>query len=169
MNHMEFREAANYWVNVDKTAVKMPKSELLQAVEDYIKANNTCALATGFGTFIRCTPIEYTFLEGAFYMFSEGGQKFVGLEDNDNVCLAIYDQYEGFTKLKGMQITGKASLIEFDSTEFEKLVAYKNIPLATLRKMSHPMHLIKVVPSRIDFLNGDFKKEGYSSRQVLEY
>ncbi len=26
-----------------------------------------------------------------FWMFSEGGQKFIGLEKNENVCLAIYE------------------------------------------------------------------------------
>lgn len=29
-------------------------------------------------------------------MFSEGGEKFIGLEKNANVSLAIFDKYDGF-------------------------------------------------------------------------
>lgn len=59
-------------------------------MEEYILANKTCALATGAGEFVRCTPIEYTYHHGAFWMFSEGGEKFAALEKNKNVCLAIF-------------------------------------------------------------------------------
>ena len=58
----------------------MPKDELQRAVEKYIGENNTCALARGAGDFVRCTPIEYSYHDGKFRMFSEGGEKFIGVE-----------------------------------------------------------------------------------------
>lgn len=91
MTHEQFKEAADYWKNKDQTA--MPEDELKLAVEEYINANNTCALATGTGDYVRCTPIEYSYHDGRFWMFSESGEKFIGLENNDNVCLAIFDKY----------------------------------------------------------------------------
>ena len=57
----------------------MPKDELQRAVEKYIGENNTCALATGAGDFVRCTPIEYSYHDGKFRMFSEGAETFIGL------------------------------------------------------------------------------------------
>ena len=39
-------------------------------------------------------------------MFSEGGRKFIGLEKNSHVCLAIYDKYDGFGNLRSLQVTG---------------------------------------------------------------
>lgn len=90
----------------------MPKDELQRAVEKYIGENNTCALATGAGDFVRCTPIEYSYHDGKFRMFSEGGEKFIGLEKNENVCLAIYDKYDGFGSLKSIQVMGRAELVE---------------------------------------------------------
>ena len=69
-------------------------------------------LATGTGDYVRCTPIEYSWHDGCFWMFSEGGKKFIGLEKNPNVCLAIYNKYEGFGKLHGMQVMGTAELVE---------------------------------------------------------
>lgn len=42
MTQEEFEQAAQYWNRKEQTA--MPKEALQQAMEDYINANNTCAL-----------------------------------------------------------------------------------------------------------------------------
>jgi hypothetical protein len=167
MDHDDYVQAANHWKKADAVAKKMDKAALLESVLAYIKANNTCALATGAGEFVRCTPIEYAYHDGAFWMFSEGGEKFIGLEANKNVCLAIYDKYVGFGQLKGMQVMGVAEVVEPFSPEYVAAADFKKIPLAALKKLPEPINLIKVVPTRIDFLNSDFKKAGYSSRQSI--
>ena len=40
---------------------------------------------------------------------------------------------------------------------------------AALRGIGHDMYLIRVVPESIDFLNSDFKKQGFDSRQHLDF
>ncbi len=165
MTHEEYTAAANHWTEKDAVSKKMPTDQLWAAIEEYIQRNNTCALATGYGSFIRCTPIEYSWHDNAFWMFSEGGQKFVGLKENENVCLAIYDRYDGFGKLKGMQISGTAEIIEPFSIEYIQAAEWKKIPVDALRKLPFTMNLVKVQPKEIDFLNSDFKQAGYDSRQ----
>lgn len=118
---------------------------------------------------MRCTPIEYSFHDGKFWMFSEGGEKFIGLEKNENVCLAIYDKYDGFGKLKSVQVMGKAELIEQFSDSYKAHAEYKKIPLAALEKLESPMNLICVTPVKMEVMFSEFKKEGYSSRQALEF
>ena len=167
MTHEQFEQAVQYWEHKEQTA--MPQEALKKAIADYIQQNNTCALATGTGDYIRCTPIEYSFHDGKFWMFSEGGKKFVGLEKNPNVCLAIYDKYDGFGNLRSLQVTGKAELIEPFSETYNSHAAYKKIPLAALEKLPSPMNLIRVTPTEIQALFSDFKKEGYSSRQTLTF
>jgi general stress protein 26 len=167
MNHEDYQKAAAHWKLIDAKSQRMDPEKLGQAIRAYIQANNTCALATGAGDFVRCTPIEYSYLHGAFWMFSEGGEKFIALEKNKNVCLVIYDKYQGFAGLKGMQIMGVAAIVEPFSEEYNRIASEKKIPLEALKKLPEPMNLIKVTPKRIDFLNSDFKKEGYSSRQEL--
>lgn len=51
----------------------MSQDRLKKAVENYIKTNNVCALATGTGDYVRCTPLEYSYHNGKFWIFSEGG------------------------------------------------------------------------------------------------
>lgn len=169
MTKEEFAQAAGYWEEKDAAGVKMPREPLMQAVEGYIQANNTCALATGAGDFIRCTPLEYSWHDGCFWIFSEGGKKFMGLAENSNVCLAIYDKYDGFGTLHGMQVTGKAELIEPFSAAYNAHAAFRKIPLEALKKLPHPMQLICVHPERIDYLCSDFKKQGFDSRQAVEF
>ena len=165
MTHEQFVQAAEYWHKKEQTA--MPEEELKNAVRDYIMENNTCALATGTGDFVRCTPIEYSFHDGKFWMFSEGGEKFIGLEKNNNVCLAIYDKYDGFGNLKSLQVMGKAEIIEPFSDVYKAHAAYKKIPLTALEKLESPMNLICVTPVKIEALFSAFKKQEYSSRQTL--
>lgn len=125
MTHEDYERAANHWKIKDASDEKMDRDTLLKEIEQYIKSNNTCALATGSGEFVRVTPIEYTYHDGAFWMFSEGGEKFKALEKNKNVCLAIYDKYEGFGKLKGMQVTGTAEVVDYFSEEYIAAVLHK--------------------------------------------
>lgn len=167
LSHEEYESAANYWKEKDAQSEKMPEAILKQAVERYIQENNTCALATAAGDFVRCTPVEYVYYKNSFWIFSEGGEKFYALEKNKNVCLVIFDKYEGFGKLKGMQVTGIAKAVKPFSEEYAELASVRKIPLETLKKMPHTMNLIKIVPKKIEFLNSDFKKEGADSRQVL--
>ena len=135
----------------------------------FIQEHKVCALATGSGEYVRCTPIEYNFVDGAFYLFSEGGMKFKGLKDNKNVCLAIFDAGDkvGFGELHSAQISGAAEIVEPFSEEYLKLLQYKHIPKEMIRKMPEPIHLIKITPVEAEFLDTDFKKDGYNARQKV--
>ena len=83
-------DAASYWEKKDRNSVKLDRDTLKAMAEEYIQANNTCALATGTGEFVRCTPIEYSYHDGCFWMFSEGGEKFRALARNPQVCLTVF-------------------------------------------------------------------------------
>ena len=59
------------------------------------------------------------------------------------------------------------AMVEPFSEEYNTHAAFKKIPLDALKKLPSPMNLICVTPTRIDALFSDFKKDGYSVRQVL--
>ena len=80
---------------------------------------------------------------------------------------ALYDKYDGFGNLRSLQVTGIAAMVEPFSEEYNAHAAFKKIPLDALKKLPSPMNLICVTPTRIDALFSDFKKDGYSVRQVL--
>jgi len=162
---MDYKKAACYWIEKDAEAVRMEDETLIPKIEEFILAHNTCALATGFGDFIRCTPIEYTYKDGKFWMLSEGGLKFCGLEQNKNVCIAIYNSFTSFNQLGGMQIMGTAEVVETWTEEYLQLLKFKNIQAENLKKLPVTLYLIKVTPTNIDFLCSEFKTLGYDPRQ----
>lgn len=166
---INYESAADYWESRETSLKRVEPVELINKIENFLESHVTCALATGFGDYIRCTPIEYTYYKKALWLFSEGGKKFLGLGKNKNVSLSVFDNYNGFENLNGMQITATATIINSESSDYKNLAKLKKINLEALKKLSHPMYLIKITPKRIDFLSSDFKKEGYSSRQFIEF
>ena len=167
MWEMDYEASAQYWTDKEKDAVSMDSEDLQKRIDDFIGEHNTCALATASSDMVRCTPIEYNYLDGVFYLFSEGGLKFKALKDNKWVGLAIYEPYGGFNNLKSLQVEGRAEIIEPLSDEYMKLLEYKKIPVDAIKKMPHPMNLIKIIPDRFDYLDSDLKKEGFDIRQHL--
>ena len=168
MWEMDYDSAADYWELKDKDSVKMEASALEEKIEAFIGANKTCALATASSDMVRCTPIEYNYLDGCFYLFSEGGLKFKGLKENKNVGLAIYEAYAGFGKLKGLQVVGAASMVEPFSEEYLKVMEFRKIPVEAMKKLPQPMNLIKVSPTSYGYLDSSLKDEGVGVRQHLE-
>lgn len=47
MTHEDYERAANHWKIKDASDEKMDRDTLLKEIEQYIKSNNTYALATG--------------------------------------------------------------------------------------------------------------------------
>lgn len=169
MTPEEFDKAAAYWTDREDSEKRVPSDELRAQIDRFLSAHNTCALATGSGDFIRCTPLEYTWRDGALWIFSEGGLKFRGLRDNQHVSVAVFEPYGGFGELASAQVTGTAELVPADDPAFAEAAAAKGIPAAALEKLAAKLHLIKIIPSRIDYLCSNLKARGYDVRQHLEY
>lgn len=60
-------------------------------------------------------------------------------------------------------------MIEPFSDTYNEHAQIKKIPIEALKKLESPMNLICVTPLKIEALFSDFKKDGYSSRQILQY
>lgn len=165
---MDYEKAAAYWTSRDKNTKHMPREALLAAIEKFAGARNTCALATGNGSDIRCTPLEYTYKDGKFWIFSEGGLKFKGLAENSHVSLAIFEPFGGTGTAEGLQVMGKAEMVEPWSPAYTSLMEYKHLPIESLRQMPEPLHLICVTPAAMDYLSFKLRKEGYDARQHLD-
>ena len=168
MNHEEYEKIINLWNEKDKTGKKAPAEQVEQAILDYIQENKTCALATGSGDYVRCTPVDYVFYADAFWILTEGGMKFKGLETNPNVSLAIFDKDGKFGNLKGLQIMGTAEIAEPFSEDYLKIAEIRKIPVKALKQLTLPMNLLKITPTEFILLDSAFKKQGFDSREILK-
>ena len=163
----DFKRFQQFWVEQQKTAVHMDSEKVFEHVENFIRNHNTCGFATGYGDYVRCTPIEYTYMDGAFWFVSEGGNKFIGLEMNRNVSLAIFEYYGNPKDSHGLQVMGKAEFYSNTSDEFKKLLAFKGIPYDALKAAKVEVAVFRIVPYRFEMYDTDFVKMGYDVRQII--
>jgi len=152
----------------DNISDSMPVLELKRAVEEFMNIHNTCTLSSGSEDRVRGTPVEYTYYQGQIYIFSEGGQKFANILLNENVSVAIYDDYTDMEHLAGMQITGIASLVA-DFEEYQRVVELKGLNMDFIQQLSMDLKLIRVQIEKVEFINSKFKDKGYQVRQILKF
>lgn len=152
-----------YFENPKKEA---PKEMIKKEILNFIKDNNTCTICTGYDNFIRATPIEYKYFQDEFYFISEGGLKFIGILNNRNISICIYEKYTSTNNLKGLQITGDVEILEPWSSEYEKALKLNKVNIENLKRLNISMHIFKVNPKKYEFLNSEFKKLGYDSKQI---
>lgn len=166
MDRADFDRAARFWEEREAGIKKMEPKALFQRIEEFLKSHNTCALATGSGNLVRCTPVEYDYFDKALWILSEGGLKFAGLRDNKNVSAAVYEPYGGFDSVEGLQITGTARVAEPGDKLYKAYALHKGIDREHLEEMAANLHLIAVRISRMDYVCGKLLEDGYSIRQV---
>ena len=158
----------NFWIEQQKTAVHMEPDKALEHIVGFIKGHNTCAFATATGDWVRCTPIEYTYMDGCFYLYSEGGSKFIGLEKNKNVSLAIFEYYGDMRDSHGLQVMGTAELYPPRCELFKNVLEFKGIPYDVMKAAKVDVCLIKITPHRYEMYDTDFVKEGHDVRQIID-
>lgn len=137
-------------------------------IDKFLLSHNTLSLTTGSTLGLRCTPIEYSYYKGNIYLLSEGGEKFAHLLLSDEVCISIYDNYTGFDKLSGMQIKGKAEILDKDTEEYLYVVEEKGLTSDKINAFGIDMNIIRVKPEIIEFLSSEFKKYNVSLKQILK-
>lgn len=163
---MNYEAAAAFWLEKDEKAVKMPREELQKEIDDFLKGQTICTLAVSDGGFIRCTPLTYTYREGKFCMFSEGGLKFRALAKNKNVALEVHAEYHGPGSAKSVQATGVAEVIGADDADYIKRADAAGMNGESLQKMG--LILIIVTAQKLEYLNSALKERGFGPRQCLE-
>ena len=163
---MNYETAAEFWLEKDKDAVKMPPDELRKELDTFLKDEKVCTLAVADGDFIRCTPLTYTYREGRFYIFSEGGLKFRALAKNKNIALEVHAEYHGLGSAKSVQVTGEALVIGAAEESFIAHADAAGMNGASLKKMG--LILIVVTARKLEYLNSELRKRGYCPRQQLD-
>ena len=110
------------------TRLKIPRwrpsrQELEAEIEDYLRKNHPCTLATcGADGVPRVSVVDYA-NEGLFiYIFSEGGGKFKNIAENNKVGVGIGTSARTITSVRGLNIQGTAEIFTEDQPEFTHAV-----------------------------------------------
>jgi len=144
----------------------MPEEDLKKKIRDFLDKRKILVLCTCLDNAPRATPMDFYMDKKSndfnIYVGPAPGRKVKNIEENPNISIGIYTPMDT-GKIQGMQITasGKERLVflregdkEFDKVQ--KIVRGK-------RKL-----LLKIIPEKIELLDYDFIKEGYSRLQILD-
>lgn len=148
---------------------RLPDEDVRQAVEQFLTSHNTASLATGSGTSVRCTPIEYVYRDGTMYLFTEGGMKFANLYRNSHVSLSVYDPFTGLSDLAGMQLTGTADWYGPGDAEYEQALAVRHLTRERVERMPVVLHALVITLDQAEFLWHGFSKQRGSPRQYYRW
>ena len=81
--------------------------------------------------------------------------------------MGIYKDYKNMNDIQGMQITGTCEIIKKDSEEYKEILNVKGINIENLENLPVTMNMIKVKPTKYEFIDSKFKKMGYDVKQIL--
>lgn len=143
---------------------KMPGEELKKEFRTFLDKRKELVLCTCSNNIPRATPMDFYTEKDNFniYIGPAPGRKIRNMEENPNISIGIYTPMsEG--KIQGMQITAssKERLIFLKEGDEEFKKAQKIV--RGRRKL-----MLKIIPEKIELLDYDFIKDGYSRLQVLE-
>lgn len=145
----------------------MDNDLLLKYAEDFLLSHNTCVLATGTGSRVRATPIEYALMDGCIYILTEGGEKFANIMLNSNVSMGICDAYKSMSELGGMQISGTARIVEPGCGEYKRVLGLKKLDYEKISSMPIALNMLKIEIKKAEFLWSGFGRLGYDIKQTI--
>jgi hypothetical protein len=151
---------------------QLPRAEQERIFSAFLKSHNMCVLATCHGNVPRATPIEYYSDELTVYMMTDSGTKTRNIAANPLVSIGIHDPLTDWLNIRGLQMTGTATLYEDDKPEYwEAMSIYRWQNLGKDLGWTKPPRgyiIARVIPDRIEYLDISLKLKGFSERQVWE-
>jgi len=147
----------------------MDENSRRQAVEGYLRARNTCVLASHSQLGVRATALEYHYSDGALYIITEGGEKMAHLLLEPEVSVVVNDQYKGRDTLFGLQMRGRATLLTKRSPDYDRALRDGGFDPAKIRRLPLDMNMIRIDLIDAELLSAALKKNGRNIRQRVRF
>jgi len=163
-----------------KYTAKLPDDELKERICNFLKEQTMCTLSTCKGDVPRATPLEY-FSEGTtLYIAPDPGTKIVNIAANPRISVGIFNDVNpdwpggAWKRIKGVQITGEATLLTPDDPEYaHAMKVYNWEPFLKARGRTRDDvpkldRMIKVEAKKIEYSESALMLKGYARKQVWE-
>lgn len=143
-------------MNIERKCLS--KEELEEEIIDYLSKKQPCSLATcGKDGVPRISVVDYVNEGLTIYVFSEGGEKFKNLKENNKVAIGIGTSAQTVRSVRGVNIWGIAEVFTADTQEFAhgmKLFSHiiKNMEKeigTTIEIPKEILRMIRVTPSKM--------------------
>ena len=146
---------------------KLSKQELEHLIVDLLREESLCVIATCSGNVPRASTVEYFPIATTIYILTEGGVKIDNIIHNPNVSIAIHAPFAGWQSVRGVQITGIAEIGRRGSNAYEEGLDAFNKRRGQISTVPVIMSIIKVKPSKIEYLDAALGNKGFKVRHTL--
>lgn len=143
----------------------MHPSELREHVRKFLGERCNGSLGTCLNGMPRSSPVQYYLGQDLeIYILSAGGDKFRAIEQNPNVCLLVNTEYINYTRIKGVQVFGRAMTSEYEPGLLHE--AFEFCPDCHINDFpKDSIKAIKIIPEEIVYLNS--LESGDRTKQIL--
>jgi hypothetical protein len=115
----------------------------------------------------RASTVEYFPKATTIYILTEGGVKIENIIRNPNVSIAIHAPFDGWQTVRGIQITGLAEIGRRGSGIYEEGLDVFNKCRGQIGTVPDIMSVIKVKPSKIEYIDTALGNKGFKVRHTL--
>jgi hypothetical protein len=145
--------------------LKIKKNRLSpEALKDriiaFLEENPICTLATCSHNLPRSTPVRFRSKGLTIYILAEGGMKIKNLRENPHVSVSLYGEYSGFQSVRGLQLWGKAEIINpedgesyLEANRIVNLQGREDLKDLGIENLRHNMKAIKITIERARYLS----------------
>lgn len=143
----------------------MQPEDLKKHVRDFLASRSNGSLGTCLNQMPRSSPVRYFLGRNlTIYILSAGGEKFRAIKQNPNVCLLVNTEYTGYTRIKGVQVFGKAVTSEDQQELVDEALEFCPDYNVT-ESLKNPIKAIKILPEEVVYL--DSQEDGDRTKQYL--
>jgi hypothetical protein len=146
---------------------ELSKQEIEHLVVDFLNEQSLCVIATCSDNVPRASTVEYFPITTTIYILTEGGMKIENIIHNPTVSIAIHAPFTGWQTVKGVQITGIAEIGKRGSGVYEEGLDAFNKRRGQIGTVPDIMIIIKVKPSKIEYLDTALGNKGFRVRHTL--
>lgn len=146
----------------------LSRQHMEKLIMELLEACPLCVLATCSGNIPRASTVEFFPSGMTLYILTEGGRKIENIRRNPHVSIAIHGAFTGWSDVRGLQMSGIAEIGGKGSAIFEEgLRAYRRRRNSESALLPGFMNVIRVKPSRIEYLDAALAAKGHAVRQTL--
>lgn len=142
---------------VDGPVKTLPREELKARIDAFVLRHDACALACASDGFVRNTALDFRYMDGNFYIVSEGGQKFHAILRDPKVSLLIYDSPKQGGNVTSVQVAGRAYRVPMWSDEYVQILEKTWGNVQTRRNSLVRLNVLKIIPDRMEYFSYTLK------------
>lgn len=158
--------ARDFMAAVDGPIKPLPREALKARIDEFILSHDACALACVADGFVRNTALDFRYVDGNFYILSEGGQKFQAILRSPNVSLLIYDSPKQGGNVTSLQVTGRARRLPMWSEEYVKALEKSWNNVERCRSSLVRLNVIEIIPERMEYFSYTLKPDGVDLKET---